>query len=428
MPPVTREGRTMRAITLVSVGAVVLCASAAAARAGDIRVPGDFKNLQQALDAAAPGDRILLEPRTYRGSYHVETTVAIVGEPGTRIRARRTSRRHAGTRSALTVQADLASVEGVTFVDGTLDVVGDGCTVTDCDVAIRVGTGSYAVGINIDGNDATVTGGNVTVSGRRAMWSQGIVVQGDDAAITGTAVLGGPETGGILIVGNDAVVEDNSVTLPGGAGGIAMSGQDGVLSGNVLEGTDISVTGNGISLTGNSVTGVPAGRPSFMIDGDSNLLTGNGTSFGGDTGFVVWGDGNRLEGNTVADNGFTWNGVDSGHGFVVRGDGNLLVDNEADGCLGDGFRVVSNFGTLEGNTLLGCTGTGAVGCGLANWAGSTDVTDSSFEGNGVDVVDGTGFDAFDGNTWHSGGPGYVGNPNGAFLPDFGDPAAWGGWD
>ena len=69
-----------------------------------------------------------------------------------------------------------------------------------------------------------------------------------------------------------------------------------------------------------------------------------------------------------------------------------------------------------GISVTGCTGTGAGTCGLGNYTFETSVTDSTFSGNGMDVVDCGGFAVFEDNTWGTGGPGIegtgIGEPSG----------------
>jgi len=442
--------------TLVSVAAsLAVLASAAAARAEDLRVPGDFRNLQKALDAAQPGDRVLVLRGVHRGPCTLSTPmVEVVAGPKARLVGIRGTARHEGS-PALVLQGYGDVVRGATFDRGGVRVRAGGVTVEGCTFR-RFDNRSGQDGFTVD-----VCGDGAVVAGNRILGETktlaGIVVDGDDAAVVGNSIDATEMVNGVFVRGDRPVVTDNDLSLAGvdrdrfNPEGMILIGSDGSVSGNRLVGASLWVGGDGNTVEGNAVAETTLYRASLRVQGDGNDVLDNGVAGGADTGFLVEGDGNWVGGNSVEDQGSVVTAYSRnqgmvdysvGHGIVVRGSGNALLGNSVAGCLGDAYRVVGNdghvfvvdpetgVGTWEsyvlgpGNEVSGCAGNAATGCGLGNWTSGTSVTDSDFTDNGVDVVDGSGFDVFDGNTFVTGGPGYAGSGNGADLPD-----VWGGtWD
>jgi len=427
----------MRRAPPIGVVLVSLSVFAPAARADDILVPGDFRDLQEALDSARPGDTVLLGRGTFRGPFTLATDrVTIVGEEGTRILGPGLRRDDDRVPPALVVAADGVSVQGVSFLRGGVEVAGDDAALRDCSFRRIASRRREAFAVLIEGDRADLEGGEVLLGGRLPMNSTGVFVNGEDASISGVGLTGSPHCLPIQVSGDGARVEGNTIATLG-VNGIILNGAEGTVADNTMQGALLDVWGDGNAVTGNVSTGVPFGMPSILVQGDGNVLEDNEARYGGDTGVVVVGEGNLLRRNTVANNGTIQDGARLGHGFVVRGSGNRLEGNSVLGCVGEGFRVVENlrwnwdawcWEPGPGNEVVGCSGTGAGTCGLGNWTTGTDVTGSTFTDNGVDVVDGGGFDQFEGNTYDTGGPGFQGSGNGNDTPDFGTGWMGGGGD
>jgi hypothetical protein len=58
---------------------LTLALAAGAAQGADLRVPGDHSSLEDALAAAEAGDRVLLAPGSYRGTFEVPPGVSLIG-------------------------------------------------------------------------------------------------------------------------------------------------------------------------------------------------------------------------------------------------------------------------------------------------------------------------------------------------------------
>lgn len=436
-----RGGEAMRGLLALAVAIPAVAAASTAARADEIRVDGGMRDLQAVLRDARPGDTVIVAKGTYRGDILVDTPgITIVGEEGARIRARR-ERRYLAT--ALHIRANDVTVRGLTFQRGEALVRGDGARIEDCTFQHAVIPGNGASTISAAAEGATITGNRFVLSGRaRDSQVDGIYVAGDGATVSGNSFEGSaPWFSAANIFSEGATVVGNAVQGSGDRG-IRVIGNGAMVAGNVLNGATLEVRGDATLVADNESTGAPFGRPAIVVAGNGADVAGNDSRFGADTGLIVVGDGNLVRENSIRFHGSLLDGARAGHGIVVRGSDNSLESNEVEDCLGEGFRVVGNDtasavdpdtglvagdggSSVEplplgpGNTVRDCSCTGAGTCGIGNWTLGTTVTDSAFTGNGVDVVDGGGFDRFDGNTWNTGGPGFTGTGNGAFTPDFG---------
>ena len=115
---------------LVGMGLAVL-ALVSPALAADITVPGDFQNLQDALDAARPGDRVLVQRGTHRGTFRVEIDgVEVEAHPEARFIVDRGGEK---TFVAFRVSGYGATLRGLRVHRGGVVVTGDRVTVEDCE-------------------------------------------------------------------------------------------------------------------------------------------------------------------------------------------------------------------------------------------------------------------------------------------------------
>ena len=425
-------------VAAVAASVLVLGGFAAEAAATDIHVPGDFRRLQDAVDAAKPGDRVFVDRGRHRAPINVRTPdIEIIGSARARIVGKDMGNFH----GSLFVHADGVAVRGLVFVKSGVRSEADRTTVDGCVFRRYADANVSRAVISVFGSSAEVTGNEIQADCRAPM---GIEVLGDRATVSGNRVAGRLDTFAVRVVGEQPLAEGNGVDAPLALRGLIVAGDAAVVRENALEACDLIVIGDGSAVSANTVVGADIGQASISVEGNGNLLVGTGIEGGLDTGVLVRGNDNVLEGNAVEGNGSYVDGLPWGHGFVVRGSGNLLTDNAADGCVAEAFRVVGNgevqlvmhpdgrwewmpVALGDGNVLDGCTGTGAGTCGLGNWTVGTEVTGSTFEGNGVDIVSGFDFPLFSGNSWNTGGPGYEGSGNGDETSDtFGPFSTWGG--
>lgn len=88
-----------------------------------IRVPGDYANLQEAIDNASPGDTVMVSRGTYYGSLFIDKNLTLTGED-----------KYAtildGNGQDIVVLANLTSViiSGFTIINGTQGIVLESCT------------------------------------------------------------------------------------------------------------------------------------------------------------------------------------------------------------------------------------------------------------------------------------------------------------
>ncbi len=394
--------------------AVVLAAAAGLARADDLRVPGDFGDLQEALDSARPGDRVLLERGTHRGTFVVDVDdVEIVGTPGARLVG---ERGEDGTPLAIVVTGDGVTLRDLTIRSGGVSLAGrdgavDGCTFRRFSSPAWTGVVTTEAGGTVSGNDF----------GRGCRGAASVLVLDRSATVTDNDLDRTRTDAAIVVWADGTVVSGNDIRAPRGGLGIDVRADGVALVENDLRGAAISVVGHGGLIDGNLLHRSPAGRASVTIEGDAIDIVDNVITDGEDTGVVIVGDDHSLTGNEVLRPGSSRHRGDFGHGIVLFGDGNLLVSDVVTDARGEGIALQSAVswefesdlqsvlgGTLAGNTVVGCASTGAGSCGLGNWTRFTSVTDCTFTGNVVDVVSDEPFAEFSGNVWSSGGPEFDG--------------------
>ncbi len=424
----------MRGIFVVAVVAVLVPWLAEPALAGDILVPRDHRNLQDALDEAGPGDRVVIQRRTVRGEYEVTRDgIEIVGgERGTRFAGGKSRR---ARRTRIDVAADGVTVRHLDFSRSGITVTGDDFTAEDCTFR-KAGPGQGGAALVVIGDRATARDLDLDLTTRDDAFRFGMDVTGDDAVVTGCTVTGGEECFALDVQGDRALVEGNDFEKGPRHFVARLNGDGHVVRDNAIRGARFTAFASDSLVSGNVFTDADFGRPALYVVGSENAILGNEVTGSADSGIVVYGDGNAIAGNGVTDAGTVIEGVRYGNGFVVRGSGNLLANNESLRVQGEGFRIMGNTwderegegymvpgSTADplgpGNELLNCSANGSGRCGLGNWTLGTCVTGSTFYGNGADIVDTGGFDVFTDNRYITGGPGFTGGGTGVLAPDWG---------
>jgi parallel beta-helix repeat protein len=307
----------------------VVLASAAAAQT-TIRVPADQPTIQAAINAAAPGDTVLVAPGTYferidfSGKAIVVTSEA--GPAATTIN---------GSAAGVVVTFDSgegpgAVLRGVTVTNGS-GFTGGGVRVSNASPTlennvITANTGCSGIGINVNFGSPSIVGNRITnnvQSGCFGGGGAGIEISGAGAAvidgnvISGNVLISGSGGGMSLFAAGDPVIRNNEI------------------SGNSASGISPAAQGGGIAIFNVS--------DALIVQ---NLIVGNSAGEGGGVYWLVpsGAPGPRLVNNTIAGNLAT-----------VAGDGSAVF--------ADGFDVNA---VLVNNLLIGANGQTALHCGDFN--------------------------------------------------------------
>lgn len=450
-----------------ALAGVAVLAAAVPSLAADLQVGKGrrYATIQAAVDAAVPGDRIVVARGVYR------EFVTFVGKDDLTFVGRgavwdgQISRGNAAP--CLEFEASGVSVEGFTFRNGAYHVRawGDRNTVRKCvsrnadgwafrmeasgaTVASCRVSGVRGMAIEILGDSATVTSNRCANSENAA-----VGVQGAGARVVRNVVQTVRDGAGMYVHGDDAQVLSNKVTNTA-LGAIVVSGEDVVVTGNVCAHTAheacIDVTGPRATVEDNRVTGSADVGVSVSGEGMSVRRNRVASSLRGAPGFVLRNT-DSPGGGTVEDNvavragqvGFELSlvnttvrrcvAVDCGRGdgaaFWITGTQTAIVACRAEGAFETAFAVHGNDLDLEGcvardatgdgfqvrgpdNRLVDCQATGCGGEGLDNGATETALDGCTLRGNRIDlacdILSGATFrDAArleTDNTWVTGGP------------------------
>lgn len=400
---------------LVSVAALLL---AAPLRAETLKVPSQFETIQDAVNAAEPGDTVLVAKGTYPEHVTVVTPGLTLKGKGATIDGR-----YQGT--CLAVAADDVTITGFTLVnggttqvllgpgDGTeaggLLVLGTGADISKLEVracedfGIRLtGTGSIVQcevdactgpGIDVETNASLGTTITKVSKNRVSRCFEGLRLEdgpflvekndctgnlddGIDLDIPVPFALGGPEV-------QPTRVSKNTCRANAGTGLVLFKGAGPALAvdGNVIEGNGFGLAANGFlfELTGNRLEDNAFGGAFLQVS--NSLVAGNKVRGNGGYGFIVLaaalladggtGGENEVAGNIVQDNG--------GDGIRVESSLNVLSGNLLKANLGDGVQVVVG---ADSNQLEGNTATGNGHDGLDNSGTGTLLADNVAKGNG----------------------------------------------
>ncbi len=400
-----------RAIFAMVVGGGLVVAAGAGARAEDLLVPEQFRTLQEAVDAAAPGDRVVVGPGRYRGGATITTPgVAIEGD-GAVLRGRRGERTIGALADGVAVRGLRMRGGGVLAIGNDIviernrfervrdipavEIEGDGAIVRINEVdRARESTGLSGIdgAIAIVGNDATVTGN--TVSGVVA--TDGVSVLGTGADVTGNAVDFVAAGFGIRVQGDACGVVGNRCTnvgrtakttawtggnfadpMVGGGGGgggprrvrvlrscpgIGVYNDRGgaLVVGNSVEhvtsdGYELVLHGGLVSDNAETYVGAPGGMGAgILLAGTGNVVEENLLEGGSiDATRMEWTKWSRFEdggGNVVARNEIRSQST-GGTALVLRGEGNTAADNRVNGCDAGGVLVDGSGNLLSGNSV-----------------------------------------------------------------------------
>jgi len=388
--------------------AYVVCALAMSAAAGTIRVPDDAATIQDAVDAAAPGDLVLV-----RGGRHTENLV-LDGVRGVTVKGIRATLDGGAGPVIRVVDCEDVTIQGFAVTGGD----GDAVTVTDS-TGIELSKlkieGHAERGVVVRGADDTtilrcrIEGGighgvdvaasdGVTVDRCQLLGVAGDAILlgdpfDDDGACNDGSVLRNrifrPGDDGIRVAGSGNAVEDNRIQEPGGVG-------------IVLEDA-FAATGN--RCVRNQLKKV--GSVGLYIGGSACLVERNAVNQTGDLGLSLAGAGQHLaESNSIKKS--AEEGIEVQPGAVLC----ELIRNRVSRSGDDGIDVKAGPTRVLSNRVVGAGDDGidinrADGCTIENnvvtksddygfqieSAGNTIRFNKSKDSGSFDLTDRAGFGA-----------------------------------
>lgn len=399
------SGRT-RCTRLAILGAAS-CGSlfaAAPAAAATITVPDDHPTIQDAVDAADPGDVIQVRDGRYEENVVVTTNDLAIAGLGDEVIVEDASAE--GNESVFDVVADDFALGAVRIRHGDIDCAGDRCQFAAIEVRGLI-SGDC---VEIDGEDAVVRASELEACGDSA-----VDVDGDGALVRdNNARLSNNQC--FEIFGDDLVFRSNKALNCEDGEGLDHSGDDPRILENLSRSTDadgFEVDGDGMLFRGNRA--VLTEDVCFDLGGDDALVRENAGLCGG--GFDVDGE------NPVLESNFAVPAEDDGFNVDCSGacDAGALRDNVAIGNSDDdeGFDVFVDSG-LSGFTISGNRATDNNSDGFEITADGALIEDNIARRNGAEGE--PGFDVFgDDNVlrrnsaYRSGGAGIEINGGANFL-------------
>lgn len=339
-----------RPSTLRSAGflALALASATPAAHAAKLHVPKDFPTIQQAIDAAAPGDVILVAPGTY------PETLTIEAKSGLTLRGKKAKKVIVDGGGAVDPLLQIGgssqdiAIERLTFrnagASGLEVSLATGVSIRDCRIEEVGATGllvGLATGVEVRDTILRATGqfGVTSVA-------NGFVLRSCRIEDTGAAA--------VRLFGSGVAAIDNEMLSAGGAGfeiGLGgLSAASVLLADNRIEapsgaGIDVGPGASDCLLVGNDIRA--AGESGVVVrDGSTGVVVA------GNAVRATLGSGLTIEADLVVarDNVFKKTAqLSMGAGIEVSAssEDGLLMDNRSKKSLGYGFLM---FGT--GHTLV----------------------------------------------------------------------------
>ncbi len=330
-----------------------------AAFAATLRVPDaphGILTIQDALDAAAANDTILIDPGIYRGSFRVtnKSGLRIRGAvPGKVVIDARDSALAAVGPGLVLDHCDDAQVESLVVQHALL-------TLADKGVGIQVKQ-SLAVtfsnivvadceeeGLEVDGAGAKLV--NCEFSGNAG----GVKISGDNASLSKVRVHN-DSIRGIAVFGNQSGAKDCEVGAILSGGGLSITGETPTVVRCTVTGVfdpnsnGITTTGSGPLISDNTIRGCTIGL--YVVYGAFGQVKKNTIEDCTGSGFRTGDVSHQL---TIKDNVVRRCGNATAAGYHIDGITQVLKNNRAEDCGGNGFLLLSTDFELTEDTALRC--------------------------------------------------------------------------
>ena len=263
----------------------------------DAYLRGDFATVSEAIQAAKPGDRILVRPGLYEESLIVNKPLEIIGDGPVEdivIRARDanvlTFQASIGRVANLTLRQVGEEVTGVSIQQGRLDMEG-------CDISSQAASCVYI----LDGADPRLRRNKIHHGKER-----GVIVYDDGlGTLEDNEIFGNGLHGVAIGAGGNPVLRRNQIHDNKQNGVLAQEGglgtlEDNEITGNGYSGVEIRTGGNPV-LRRNQIRGNQVGV--YVHDNGQGTLEDNEITGNGETGVEIQADGNPLvRGNRISRN------------------------------------------------------------------------------------------------------------------------------
>jgi uncharacterized repeat protein (TIGR01451 family) len=245
-----------------------------------IEVPAEFATIQEAIDAAADGDRVVVAPGVYRENLN------FLGK-------------------AILLESRDGPEE--TIIDGGLNAPGVSFISGEPASALLRGmlVRNSAIGLRIEGASPTIRGNRVWDNNARSNFGGGISVENGSPAIENNSIDGNQagSGGGISIRSGRPIVRSNTISnnfASSFGGGLSVVASQSVIEQNLIEGNESLRDGGGIEF-----------RADQSVVRNNRILANRASDAGG--GISASG-GTRVEQNLIARNA-----AFSGSGAALRG-------------------------------------------------------------------------------------------------------------
>ncbi|MDX2148309.1 MAG: GC-type dockerin domain-anchored protein [Planctomycetota bacterium] len=374
----------MLARSLVSASALIALCAGSVASAADLFVPAQFPTIQAAIDAALPGDSVLVAAGTYNERIDfLGKRIALRSLDGPTL----TTIDGGSLGTVVTIDGSLlASITGFTIRNGSLPA-GSGAGIRITNAQVRILDSVIRENLAGEGDGAGLYAQASQVTIERTTF---------DANQAATLTLGSGLGAGASFVGSSATI--TASTFSGNLSFEQGGGALGASTTSVVTITDSTFTGNRSSTTATSGTGNTFGGGGAIALRDAAALTVINSTFTSNTanrggGGAIMAIDNAGTGASVTITGgtFTQNQCSNTSGGAVRFDGlgtfsvtgATFDNNTAVGAGGGAIGGVADASGPEGGIIANCVfrgNTAGVG-GALTLAGRVTIRDSLFENN-----------------------------------------------